>query len=288
MTSEIPKRTGKVSGAMLTEISKSDWSDGTDIPSEPTLYSFETAGRKFDFLLSPKGDSANRLFVIFSGDAVRKKNAPPVFQRWTWASLFPGHCLYVSDPALYLDDTIGLAWYSGDRGLDYLEVIASLVRNVASKLTVAEEDIYAYGSSGGGFASLRLLHFMANAKAVVINPQTSIARYEFKSVERYFNICLGCENREVALTNFSERIDLTQFPARLKGRKIAYIQNEQDNHHILEHYVPLMNSLGLKPHHAPDHPTLPRFHFSHEGGHRAAETPEIFNQVMEKITCGVF
>lgn len=288
MTFKRPISSGKVSGTMLTDMHRSVWTDNSYISNDPTLYTYETDGRRFDFLLRPKEVGSDRLFVLFSGDAMRKQNAPPVFQRWSWANFFPGHCLYISDPALYVDERIGLAWYSGDRNVDYLEVIASLVRRISEKLGVQENNVYAYGSSGGGFASLRFLHFMSDAKAIVINPQTSVVKYEKKSVERYLSICLGCKSREVALEKFLDRIDLTQFPDRLIGRKIAYIQNEQDVHHVLEHYGPLMGCLGLEPHHAPNHLIVPRFHYSHEGGHKAAETPEVFNQVMQKITSGLF
>ncbi|WP_218240971.1 hypothetical protein, partial [Pseudomonas sp. 2822-17] len=55
------------------------------------LYTYKYEGFEYDFLYKPSQEK--RLFVLLSGSANRSKFTPPVFQRWSWAEYFPGHCL---------------------------------------------------------------------------------------------------------------------------------------------------------------------------------------------------
>lgn len=98
---------GKTSLDELRALPRSEWHEGANLPLEgPELFHSTRAGLTYDLLWSPK-PGAKRLFVLFSGDAMRSKNNPPVFQRWSWAPQFPGHCLYVSDPTLLMAPSEG-------------------------------------------------------------------------------------------------------------------------------------------------------------------------------------
>ena len=68
----------------------------------------------------------------------------------------------------------------------------------------------------------------------------------------------------------------------LKSAKpgIIYIQNELDTHHMQEHYGPFALSMGYEATANETEGMFRRLHFSHEGGHRKAETPEVFTQAM--------
>ena len=285
----IPLRSGKVSADRLKNCEKLTLEAFAlrNIPKRLTLLKFHHGCYEFDFLWSPKA-SSSRLFVIFSGDALRKRNNPPVFQRWRWAEYFTGHCLYVSDPALHLSTRLGLGWYSGTRDCDFLKLISVFVDGLSAGLNISPTNVYSYGSSGGGFAALRLMHTLPRANAIVINPQTSICRFEFSSVERYLKVCYGIASREQAQKNFPERLDLTAFPQFLSGRKIMFVQNKLDPHHYDSHYVPLCKAMQVEAMHDPDNPVFSQVHFEHEGGHRKAETAEIFGNLMQRIENGEF
>lgn len=281
----IPKFSGKVSLANLDEVSKAEWAG---VPAQDScVYHHDEDGLRYDFLWRPAPGS-DKIFILFSGDAMRKDNDPPVFQRWSWAPHFPGHCLYFSDPSLYLNEKMGLAWYAGTEKIDVQAVIVEIIRGFLAKLGLNEENVYGYGSSGGGFATLRLLHFMPKAAAIAINPQTSVCRYEYKNVERYLDVCFNGRSREEALRDFPERLDLTSTPERLRGKRVAIIQNLLDTHHYEEHFKPLCAKLGTGFEHDPQDPALRRILFSHEGGHKKAETQEAFDAIIDQVRSGAF
>jgi hypothetical protein len=150
----VPKQAGKTTLVQLNELNSFALKQCECIEGGiQGLYQKRIMGFQFDYLYQPS--IHKRLFVFFSGSAQRSKINPPVFQRWSWAHLFPGHCLYVSDPSLFLNDKLGLAWYSGTSGFDPMPIIAQEVKNLALSLDINESSIFSYGSSGGGFAALR-------------------------------------------------------------------------------------------------------------------------------------
>lgn len=282
----IPEKAGKMSGNLMKDIETVDLSTGSRPPiAESVLLKCTFAGHRFDYLWRPKPNS-KRLFVLFSGDAQRGRNEPPVFQRWSWAEHFPGHCLYVSDPMLHMAPDIGLAWYAGTDTLDPMEVIVRRIRAMLPLVGLTENDVTAYGSSGGGFAALRMTTQMPGASAISINPQINIADFERRSPDRYARTCLNREDRFAALADFPERMDLKTHVAKLKQRQLILIQNRLDVHHYEEHYMPFCKSMGASSHENLTHGKFRRILFDHEGGHGKAETPEVFATALQILQSG--
>ena len=283
---KVPGQSGKVSGKSLNELKHVDFKENNvfQLVDEKALYVTKRNGFQYDLLLSPKGAEAKKLFVLFSGDAMRSKNSPPVFQRWTWDSYFPGHVLYIADPSLYLSEKVGLAWYVGTSDHDHFDVISEIIVSFADKLGIKHKDIVSYGSSGGGFAAIRLSLFLPSITAIAINPQTEITQYERKNVEKYLEVCFEKRTREQALKDFSTRISLLENSKILRNRRIIYAQNDMDYHHYNEHYKPFCAKLGFKGDSKDvDDFETERFKsviFSHEGGHTKAETQEVFTQMI--------
>lgn len=284
----IPRQPGKFSLEKLRGLALSDWTDTTRLSTiDPEIYTFETGGFRFDMLWHPASDPAEkRLFVLFSGDALREKYDPPVFQRFGWAPFFPGHCLFVSDPSIYLDDSLGLAWYAGTAAFDPMPVIAGQVERVCAQVGIAADDVYTYGSSGGGFAALRALTVLPRARAVAINPQTEITAYRHKTVERYLRLCFGTKDRAAVLATHPRRLSLIANADALTGRSIALIQNRLDTHHYEDHYKPLCAALSVDDGDAPEAAPVHRLLFDDKGGHIVAEPADVFDKTMRMVVDG--
>ncbi|WP_146339514.1 hypothetical protein [Nesterenkonia sp. NBAIMH1] len=160
------------------------WRSAAEVdPAQPSQYLALAADEQHDFLFLPKA-GAQKLFVFFSGYADRSKVQPPVFQRWTWAEKFPGHCVYFSDPALMGSGNLTTSYYTGSRQTDSLKVIAQFVRDLAERLGILPENIVTYGSSAGGMASLRIAQHLRGAAHIAINPQTHLAAHRQEKVNR--------------------------------------------------------------------------------------------------------
>lgn len=254
-------------------------------PDRTVLLKEIVDSHRYDYLWAPK-EGSKRLFILFSGDAQRKKNNPPVFQRWSWAPNFPGHCLYVSDPMLHLHPDMGLAWYAGTQDHDPLEAIIRRVQGMLPILGLTPSEVWTYGSSGGGYAALRIASMFPEVSAIAINPQTNIANYEMRSPDHYAKVCLGRTNRHEALRDFPRRMDLSQHVAELRQRRVVLIQNKLDTHHYEEHYKPFCATMGEGDAQNLDSGLFRRILFAHDGGHTKAETPEVFEAVMNIVENG--
>lgn len=284
----IPKVSGKLSGDKLSGVAQRPLSDLDVRNIESTvMFSGSYDEMFFDFLLRPK-KSADKLFVLLSGDALREKNNPPVFQRWSWAKFFPGHCLYVSDPSLYMDSKLSLAWYVGSEKKNPMSYLVDRIKTFAQQLNVSERSIYFYGSSGGGFAALKLLEHFADSCAIVINPQVVITDYNNKKVDYFLDKCFGGKSRLSALTEFEQRLSAVAGMPRLFDRRIIYAQNRLDSHHHDVHYKKFCDAYRLDfiSSDKMDHDNISRIVFYDENGHKTAEDQDTFNKILEYIELG--
>lgn len=283
----IPKIPGKTTLEQLSDVPARNW-DGVGPLSrnKAEILEYHADGLRYDVLWQPY-EGATRLFVLFSGDALRDRNDPPVFQRWSWASLFNGHCLFVSDPALHTNDTLSLAWYSGTASVDPLVRIAEFLNKVASQFGIEPSEIYSYGSSGGGFAALRLLTFMPEAAGVAINPQTNINAYKSPKTQKYYDTCFGGLQKAEMMQFFPKRISLLENVERLSGRRILIAQNVQDEHHLKDHFIPLCEAFNVTADSNPEDTRLRRMLFDAEGGHKKAEDIDTFKVIMNMIETGI-
>ena len=284
----IRKMPGKTSLAQLVGIARAGWDGSSPLPREaPVMLTHHGLdGMCYDLLWKPV-PSARRLFVFFSGDALRDKNDPPVFQRWSWANLFPGHCLFISDPSLYLDPRLGLAWYAGTLNADPMQIIADLITQIATQCGIPPHEVYSYGSSGGGFAALRLLTFLPDAAAIAINPQTDINAYKSGSIYQYYKICFCGLNKSQMMEQFPNKISLLAAIDRLRGKRIVIAQNTQDQHHLDDHFKPFCAAISVPADHAPGDPRLRRILFNLSGGHTKAEDIATFQQILALVEVGI-
>ncbi|MCR6500928.1 hypothetical protein MUO32_17965 [Shinella sp. CPCC 101442] len=275
-------RNTKASLADLSGIKISPFDKNRISVTDPAIYTLTQGRYKIDFLWRP-APGKQRLFVFFSGDAQRSKRQPPVFQRWTWAEQMQGHCLFISDPSLYLSNDLGLAWYAGTEDFDPVLPIIEVVSAIAKTVGVEHRNIVSYGSSGGGFASLRFGSMMPEIAMVAINPQITIVNYHKSSVKKYLMTCWGTGDREAAQEKFAPRLDLLESVDALKGRRVIYAQNVVDIHHFIEHYRPFCLKMGVDPYILGDNDNFSRILFDDESGHKGAETPDVFSEILEKV-----
>lgn len=280
MLIKIPTSSGKTGLSDLTDVPKLKYHDASELVAEKAFYSFEDDGFTYDFLLVKKPGVVKRLFVLFSGAAVGDQ-PPPVFQRWRWAEQFPGHCLYISDPTIRLAENFRLAWYAGTPLHEPLEVIAQLITGIAEKLNVKLSDTFSYGSSGGGYTSLRLGAYLPEVGMVAVNPQTVVTKYHRGFVDRLLKVCFNGLAPEDALELFPRKLSLVHHADTLADRRIIYVQNSVDTHHALIHQPLFFEALGLESGETKGDVTF--FPFYNEGGHTKAESPEVFTQVINKI-----
>lgn len=274
----------KTSTSALAQLPRIDYRSANDVHlNKPALYQCQRDGMTYDFIVSPAAHPSNELFLLFSGHIDRKKMQPPVFRRWSWAEKFAGHCLYFSDPTLYLGTDFGLSWYCGTTTIDPMPVIAELALDIAGRLGIAPAGLLAYGSSGGGFAALRLATLVPELSVVAINPQTDVTRYRPRLVQAYLDSCLGGMAPEEALQRFPRRFSIIENADLLRNTRILYYQNRKDHFHISHHMRPFAKKMRLKAENDYTTRRCKLIMFDKEGGHSAAETEEIFSSFRDQM-----
>jgi len=189
-----------------------------------------------------------KLFVILHGSRNPDVTSIPIFSRWSWHEMFPGSVLYVSDFTLDVDpENMHLSWYLGSRERDGNETLQSLVRVVADFVNSPTRQIVVYGSSGGGFAALRLASALGDATAIVINPQVNALDYIPRFVSHATEKIFGIHNPTDLPPDVALRMNaLPGFLAAGNARCI-YAQNRRDAFHYNNHYLPFCESLGVSP-----------------------------------------
>ncbi|WP_347331349.1 hypothetical protein [Marinimicrobium locisalis] len=279
---EVPRHSGKIGFTDLADYERVEFGKALARNKEGrVIFTRWHDGLRYDFALAKK-PRARRLFVLFSGAANRDKIQPPVFQRWKWADRFPGHVLYVSDPALFENETLGLAWYIGVGERDPLPFIADTVRSVAGYLKLKSSKVVFYGSSGGGFAALRMQNFMSEATSVAINPQVTLTKYNRSLVGRYVQTCHGTPLDEFDFEAHKSRFDLLAQP-KTTDRRLILVQNTLDKSHYAKHFSAYCEMLGVRADESTRKGNVKTILFSHEKGHLQAETSEVFTQIMNAI-----
>jgi hypothetical protein len=244
------------------------------------VYALEDGPLTYDLVYSAGRE--RRLFVLLSGAVDRAKMQPPVFQRWSWAKYFPGHCLCIADPTLRLSPELSLAWYVGTEQVDATAKVADLIGAVARGIGVPMSEVVTYGSSGGGFAALRLAALLEQVTAVVINPQTDITRYYRGHVSRFLAACFDGLSVQTAVDRHGARLSVMQHLPALSERRIIYAQNTLDEYHVRNHLTPFAEGLGLGLAHGARARDVELLLFENAGGHGQAESPELFPELMRR------
>lgn len=70
-----------------------------------------------------------------------------------------------------------LGWFFGTETDNYRELVAVFINSIAEKIQVLQQDIYLYGSSGGGTAAIEISRFLEKSNVIAINPQLDMDHY---------------------------------------------------------------------------------------------------------------
>lgn len=275
----------KVSLDKLKDIRQLDWPLEQLPFDERAALRVDRNGLRYDMLWSPsdKEEDRQRLFILLSGRVYRDKMQIPVFQRWSWARKFPGNCLYISDPSLWQDDDLGLAWYAGNTETDAIEGMSEIVGEIAEALGIDNTGIIAYGSSGGGFAAMRLATKMPEIGVVTINPQVDVYNFYPKQVRKFLDVCFAGFDAEEVRELFEDRVCLLPSVSRLLEHRMIYIQNRLDDTHFDQHYGAFCEAVGTDQSENEKYGKLRKLLFDDPAGHGAGENAEVFNKAMQIV-----
>lgn len=183
------------------------------------------------------------LVVVLNGAAQPEMRLPWFAGDTVSSGMFVSR-LSISDPSLYLDPSLNLAWYAGNQYQPFLhKTLARLIRHVA-RVSEAPK-IVLLGGSGGGFASMLIASQLTSSTAIVMNPQTSIERYHPTHRQRYIDIAWAGSDK---LFHQSAKADVdSEVEASIGEMTILYMQNRSDTFHVKNHLAPFRESFHSAP-----------------------------------------
>ena len=119
---------------------------------------------------------------------------------------------------------------------------------LANKLNIETKNIFFYGSSAGGFASLQQASCLSGSTAIADIAQTDLFTYKYRSeVEVTANSCYGIETLDKIEDRYKCRFRLIDRFKTLENIPNIYIlQNIEDTHHLLTQAMPLIEYLNQK------------------------------------------
>lgn len=208
------------------------------------IHTIVEAGRPIDLYVRRK--EARPLLVFLHGASPARGEAYklPSFLGIRISAALDASLLAISDPSLYLDPTLQIAWYSETEPLPVRRLARDIIDRVADD--VGATRIVFCGGSGGGYASLLFgLHYPSSL-AVIWNPQTDIAAYGRSFVEHFGRVCVGLPRGPDVAARLRQRLttDLgLLYREGHRGNRIICLQNATDRH-VTHHMQPFLTTIG--------------------------------------------
>ena len=199
--------------------------------------------------------------ISFYGDFRRKKKRLAVFlpgatkrvygvydfQRYTWSEeLVDFDCLFFSDPSIQEKNDLTLGWFQYSKDSYGIDSLAKLIKIVIKEKDYQESNVLIFGSSGGGFVSLKLAEYFTEALIVALNPQIYLYNYTKPYYLNMLKWCYGNENENIIKTSFFSRISVSGTFDSERGNPVFIIQNTADERHMVRHLKPLLRKIGGK------------------------------------------
>lgn len=212
---------------------------------------------QLDALLVNKGSDV--LVVALHGATTRDKELPR-FEFFRTLRRTEFSSMYFTDPALYLDDEVELAWYTGWLDFDLNLVMAQWAQTAASAIGASK--ILFLGSSGGGFGSLQVSAHIPGSMAMPFSPQTSIANYlvagsglgaqrsYIRAIMPHLTPVGGLDalrTEEDYFESLGERASPLLRYQQPQENYVYYVQNTNDPTHFNQHYLPFREAVENGP-----------------------------------------
>lgn len=147
--------------------------------------------------------------------------------------------LHIADPMFEKFPALNLGWYYGNKTQSYIEDIASLILKICKKLRIRNENIFLFGSSGGGYAALQISKYLKDTIHIALNPQIQVREYSGRQTfERVTKYSLELED-SLERTNTLDIVSRSENPFLL-------IFNIDDRHDCEKHLFPLCEKNRIK------------------------------------------
>jgi hypothetical protein len=194
----------------------------------------------FEFFVDNK--KSKKVVIMLPGATDRSKTIKN-FQRHSWSDDF--NCSVVSfiDPTINEYNDLSIGWYQGSVGNYLIPKLAIAISTLIKSLGVCESDVLFFGSSAGGFASLKLADYFPKTTVVVINPQIYLNHYTHTHYQKLISYSYKGSSVEDVEKTHKDRISV-DIDIGNRVAPIFYFQNTCDKMHVNKHLKPFVNKFN--------------------------------------------
>lgn len=198
----------------------------------------------FQYHLNYKIIPNQPLFILLNGAINRDVKAPPCFQRSNWAKELNLSYISINDPLTLISD-VSLAWYLGTENHNVIEKISMIIESAHLNIKFTYSNLYFYGSSGGGFAAIKLAALFQGTTAIVLNPQINIFDYRNDDIRKFFSVYFENEEAkdiEILKAGYynNPKFSIIEFlKQQAHVPNLFYRQNIFDLEHYYSHFLKL-------------------------------------------------
>ena len=198
-----------------------------------------------DILYIPR--ASRRLLVGFHGAEDRRTLKMPKFQFVSSFLTREESLLFVSDSTLLNGPKINIGWLAGNSELHLGAVVAQAINELVGKMDYKQTVLV--GHSAGGFAAILVGARVPNSRAVSINGQSVVTRYEPWTVKNLRNEAFPeTASIEEMEAKYSDRLDLrVALASRVASSSFTHFGNRTDlaSFGRLPHFPLLAEHFGL-------------------------------------------
>lgn len=200
-----------------------------------------------DMVYYPRPDS-DRLLVGLHGAEGRSTANLPKFQFVRSFTRRSESLLFIADSTLLQGEKINIGWYAGNQNTPLARLAADAVIH-AGKATNVKETIL-IGHSAGGFGAVYIGSMVPNSRAISVNGQTVVERYQPWTVRNLREFAFPeCETIEEMMSKYQERLDLrVALNNRVATSTFTHFANRSDDASFSEsmpHFPLLRDHFGL-------------------------------------------
>ncbi len=184
---------------------------------------------KWDF----KGCSNTVIFL--PGRTARGRKPVPVFQRSSYFDDIEANVISCFDPTLFWGDMLSLGWFQGRGSIFYGELVGDLLAKAVSVFKNKNENVFLYGTSGGGIPGFNIAKKIPGCTLYVSNIQTDASRYHRRFFDEMIQVSYPRLKAEEVISRFSDRVSVLNIDASFN---LIYSQNKCDIFHYDNHFMP--------------------------------------------------
>lgn len=201
-------------------------------------------GNSFQYFQRMVKDS-DTLVVLLPG-AYERSKGPVQYQRYSWSEDFRCNVLAISDPTISVNNDLSLGWFQGVNSSNGIDDLHMFLEKYINDRSIKRENVLFFGSSAGGYVSLKMCEYFPRAMSVVINPQIYVDMYWAKYVDALFRCCYPDLKKIQVVRQFREKLQVKSKIAQHGPQRIWIYQNLKDDHHVNVHLNPFIESCQAK------------------------------------------